>query len=81
MVMKKYLLASSGVVILVAVLLAVALFNNLLPNDKDGYHYGIVDGKITKIKIFTPPAGTQLMSETVNGDVVHYYGTTTEQKP
>ena len=76
---NKYLYLGGGM-ILVAGLLLVALFTGTLPRDKDGYHYEYANGQIIKIKTFSPPPGTHLITEVIDGKTVNYYGTTTEQQ-
>ena len=78
--MKKYFLVGGGLVTLIIFLFVVALFTRSLPRDKDGYHYEFFDGHLIKIKTFAPPPGMRLMSEMVDGVIVNYYGTTTEQE-
>lgn len=77
---NKYLYVGGGLIVAIALLSIVALFTGLLPRDKDGYHYEYFDGHIIKIKTFVPPPGTRLMTEVVDGKIVNYYGTTTEQE-
>lgn len=76
---RKVLFVCSWLIILTTFLFFIALFAGVLPPDKDGYHYEYLNGQITKSKTFIPPLGTQLMSKVVNGVIVNYYGTTTEQ--
>jgi hypothetical protein len=76
----RYLYVGGGLVVLLVLLFLTALFTGTLPRDKDGYHYEYADGHIIKIKTFAPPPWTRLMIEVVDGKVMNYYGTTTEQQ-
>lgn len=78
--LKKYWLIGGISVLLVMLLFLVALFTGFLPLDKDGYRYQYMDGHIIKIKTFTPPPGTHLITERVGSTTINYYGTTTEQQ-
>ncbi|MEK7515611.1 MAG: hypothetical protein AAB555_01590 [Patescibacteria group bacterium] len=77
---KKILFVGGWLIIIATLLFFIALFAGVLPPDKDGYHYEYLNGQIIKSKTFAPPAGTTLMTEMVDGKVVNYYGTTTEQQ-
>lgn len=77
---RKILFVCGWLIIVATILFFIALFAGVLPPDKDGYHYEYLNGQIIKSKTFVPPPWTHLMTEVVDGIIVNYYGTTTEQQ-